>query len=118
PTTIAAPAPARAACCNLHSNMSTISNRTVIAACALAVSFAADQDTPYTSLPYTPGLDEKAMDRNADRCEDFYRYSCRGWMASSRIPSDQSRSSVYGARYVDNQRILWLIPYELATERV
>jgi len=97
--------------------MSTISSRTAIAACALAASFAAAQDRPYTSLPYTPGLDVKAMDRNADPCEDFYRYSCGGWMASNPIPPDQSRWSVYGKLYVDNQRFLWGILDELAKKR-
>ena len=68
---------------------------------------AAAQDKPLTEFPYTPGLDVSAMDKAANPCEDFYQYSCGGWIQSNPIPADQSRWSVYGKLYQDNQRFLW-----------
>jgi len=64
-------------------------------------------DTPLTSFPYTPGLDVTAMDRSANPCEDFYQYTCGGWMKNNPIPPDQAKWSVYGKLYQDNQRFLW-----------
>ena len=72
--------------------------------CSIA---AATDDQPTTSLPYTPSLDIKAMDRSADPCEDLYRFACGNWLVINPIPADQSRWSVYGKAYVDNQRYLW-----------
>lgn len=64
-------------------------------------------DTPLTEFPYTPGLDVSAMDKTADPCNDFYQYSCGGWIKNNPIPADQSNWSVYGKLYQDNQRFLW-----------
>jgi putative endopeptidase len=65
------------------------------------------QDKPLTEFPYTPGLDTSAMDTTANPCEDFYQYTCGGWVKNNPIPADQSRWSVYGKLYQDNQRFLW-----------
>lgn len=65
------------------------------------------QDKPLTEFPYTPGLDVSAMDTTANPCEDFYQYSCGGWIKNNPIPADQARWSVYGKLYQDNQRFLW-----------
>jgi len=87
----------------------------LLAACAFAATLAAAQtETPLKALPYTPSLDVNAMDRTADPCTDLYRYSCGGWMAANPIPQDQSRWSVYGKLYQDNQRFLWGILDDLA----
>src|SRR4051812_26107808 len=64
-------------------------------------------DKPVTALPYTPSLDVKAMDKDADPCVDFYQYTCGGWMKNNPIPSDQPRWSVYGKLTQDNLRFLW-----------
>jgi endothelin-converting enzyme/putative endopeptidase len=64
-------------------------------------------DKPLTEFPYTPGLDVSAMDASANPCEDFYQYSCGGWIKNNPIPADQARWSVYGKLYQDNQRFLW-----------
>ena len=76
------------------------------------VAQAADQ--PATSFPYTPGLDVNAMDKTANPCEDFYQYTCGGWMKNNPIPADQPRWSVYGKLTQDNQRYLWGILDTLA----
>jgi endothelin-converting enzyme/putative endopeptidase len=78
---------------------------------------AAAKEGPLQSLPYTPGLDPAAMDRSANACVDFYRYSCGGWMSRNPIPPDQASWSVYAKLYEDNQRFLWGILSNLAGSR-
>ena len=77
----------------------------------------AAEEGPLQSLPYTPGLDPAAMDRSANACVDFYRYSCGGWMSRNPIPPDQASWSVYAKLYEDNQRFLWGILSNLAGSR-
>ena len=57
-------------------------------------------------LPYTPSLDLTAMDRSADPCVDFYKFSCGGWQKKNPIPPDQTAWSVYGKLYEDNLQYL------------
>jgi putative endopeptidase len=68
---------------------------------------AQNPETPLPSLPYSPSLDPTSMDRSVNPCQDFYRYSCGGWLKKNPIPPDQSSWSVYGKLYEDNQRFLW-----------
>jgi len=77
---------------------------------------AAPADKPLTSLPYTPGLDLKAMDRSAQACQDFYEYSCGGWVKSNPIPGDQPGWSVYGKLANDNAHFLWGILDHLSAD--
>jgi endothelin-converting enzyme/putative endopeptidase len=80
----------------------------LIACCALA------QDRPLASLPYTPSLETKFMDRSADPCVDFYKFSCGNWNKLNPIPADQARWDVYAKLTDDNQRYLWAILEEAA----
>src|SRR5204862_4963957 len=72
-----------------------------------AASMAFAQDRPLASLPYTPSLETKFMDRSADACVDFYKFACGNWNKLNPIPPDQPRWDVYGKLHTDNQRYLW-----------
>jgi putative endopeptidase len=49
-----------------------------------------------SSVSPDPVLDPAAMDRSVDPCQDFYAYSCGGWMKRNPIPPDRSSWSTYG----------------------
>ena len=72
--------------------------------------------TPLAKLPYTPVLDVPSMDKTADPCVDFYKYSCGGWQKNNPIPADQSSWDVYAKMAQDNRRVLWGILDRLATQ--
>ena len=56
------------------------------------------------------------MDRSIDPCVDFYAYACNGWRVQNPIPADQSRWSVYGKLYNENQQYLWGLLEEAARD--
>jgi putative endopeptidase len=62
---------------------------------------------PLNSLPYTPSLDLKAMDRSVQPCDNFYQYACGTWIKDNPIPADQPRWDVYGKLTYENQLYLW-----------
>jgi len=72
-----------------------------------ATAFAQKSETPLQSLPYSPSLDLTDMDRSVNPCEDFYHYSCGGWLKKNPIPPDQSSWGVYSKLAEDNERFLW-----------
>jgi endothelin-converting enzyme/putative endopeptidase len=80
----------------------------------LAATLLSAQDHPISALPYTPSLDIPSMDRSIAPCENFYRYSCGGWIKNNPIPPDQARWSVYAKMTQDNQMFLWGILEEAA----
>ncbi len=87
------------------------------ACCLFAVApgmAAPPAEQPLAALPHTPSLDPAAMDVAVNPCEDFYGYSCGGWVANNPLPSDQASWSVYGKLYQDNQRFLWGILADLS----
>jgi putative endopeptidase len=75
---------------------------------------AQEPDKPLYELPYSPGLDPASLDRSADPCAEFYRFSCGGWMKRHPIPPDQSAWGVYYKLAYENQRFLWGILEESA----
>lgn len=72
-----------------------------------ALASRAGEPGPFTELPYTPGLDPAAMDPGVDPCDDFFAYSCGGWLRNNPIPDDQSSWNVYRKLADDNLRYLW-----------
>ena len=61
---------------------------------------------PGLALPYSPVLDTTAMDRSVSPCDDFFAYSCGGWLKNNPIPPDQSSWSVYSKMQDDNRELL------------
>ena len=62
---------------------------------------------PASQLPYSPSLDLTSMDRAAQPCTDFYRFSCGNWSTTNPIPKDQADWDVYKKLTFDNERYLW-----------
>src|ERR1700752_1791378 len=83
-------------------------------AAAITLAQSSSPETPLFTLPYSPSLDVSSMDRSADPCTDFYRYSCGGWIKKNPIPPDQSRWDVYQKLTEDNLRFLWGILQEVS----
>lgn len=81
--------------------------RILVLSCMTSVLLAQTAEKPLRSLPYTPGLDVKAMDTTVDPCANFYQYSCGGWMKNNPIPGDQASWSVYGKLANENEQFLW-----------
>jgi putative endopeptidase len=81
---------------------------------AVNLLVAQSDDHPISSLPYSPSLDISSMDSSVAACDNFYRYSCGGWIKKNPIPPDQARWNVYSKLHQDNQRFLWGILEEAA----
>src|SRR5579864_8305485 len=84
-----------------------------VLACA---QMSAPQSSQPAAMPYTPSLDVSAMDKSADPCVDFYRYSCGGWQKNNPIPPDETSWEVYGKLYEDNLNYLRSILEQAAKE--
>ena len=78
-----------------------------LAACAISVPAQQPAPQPLQAMPYSPSLDVNSLDRSADPCVDFYKFSCGGWEKNNPIPADQAGWSVYAKLGNDNQQFLW-----------
>jgi putative endopeptidase len=78
----------------------------VLILCAEA-ALAQTDAKPLTALPYTPSLDVSSMDKTANPCEDFFKYSCGNWIRKNPIPADQASWDVYSKLATDNLQYLW-----------
>ncbi len=72
-----------------------------------AALLAQSTPQPTTELPYSPSLDLSSMDTSVQACDDFYHYTCGGWIKKNPIPPDQSAWEVYSKLEYDNQQLLW-----------
>ena len=79
----------------------------VVSAYAQGSQPAAPPKQPLSSIPYSPSLDLTNLDRSADPCVDFYRFTCGGWMKNNPIPPDQAAWSVYAKLAEENSQFLW-----------
>ncbi|RIB08192.1 hypothetical protein C2G38_2111750 [Gigaspora rosea] len=46
------------------------------------------------------------MDQTVDPCEDFFQYSCGGWLKKHLIPDDKGRYGYFDILYEENQELL------------
>ncbi len=53
-----------------------------------------------------PGFDLNSLDRSADPCVDFYKFSCGGWMKANPLPADQARYGTFDQLRDHNREIL------------
>ncbi|HEV7915127.1 MAG TPA: M13 family metallopeptidase [Albitalea sp.] len=88
-----------------------------LASLAVPAQAPAAADQPLKALPYSPGLDVGSLDRSADACVDFYRFSCGGWKQSNPIPPDQAAWDVYSKLHEENLRFLWGLLIDAAQSR-
>jgi putative endopeptidase len=76
------------------------------AALAQAGTPAASPSPSPSSASPDPVLDVSAMDRSVDPCQDFYAYSCGGWMKKNPVPPDRSSWSTYGKLQDETDAVL------------
>lgn len=55
---------------------------------------------------YTASEMARSIDKTVDPCDDFYAFSCNGWVKNNPIPDGKSMWSIFGKIELQNQLII------------
>jgi len=109
PPVVAAALAVAAACSSGSSHTATTPEPETPAAPAEATPAAPAPAAPAAPKPMSladTGIVPAWLDRNADPCQDFFKYACGGFLATAVIPPDRSSWSAITVVTEDNQAFL------------
>lgn len=55
---------------------------------------------------YTASEMVRSIDTSIDPCDDFYAFSCNGWLKNNPIPDGKSMWSIFGKIELQNQLVI------------
>jgi endothelin-converting enzyme/putative endopeptidase len=78
-----------------------------VASAAPTAAPAPAAPSPHAPPPPVPaGVEQASMDTTTSPCDDFFQYSCGGWVKNNPIPDDQSSWTRFNALAEDNMKSL------------